>query len=74
MENTSSPFVRPLQARALLGNIGNSTLWRWVKERSDFPKPVRLGPRVTVFNLNDLLTWRDKQISLRQPRSTFIEP
>ena len=56
-----SRSVRPPQARALLGNIGNTTLWRWVKERPDFPRPLKLGPRVTVFNLDELIAWRDKQ-------------
>lgn len=61
METTPSPFVRPPQARALLGHIGNTTLWRWVKERPDFPKPIKFGPRVTVFRLDELIAWRDAQ-------------
>lgn len=56
-----SRSVRPPQARALLGNIGNTTLWRWVKERPDFPRPLKLGPRVTVFKLDELIAWRDQQ-------------
>lgn len=63
---TASRSVRPPQARALLGNIGNTTLWRWVKERPDFPRPLKLGPRVTVFKLDDLLAWRDKQAEVAQ--------
>lgn len=59
--NKVSRSVRPPQARALLGNIGNTTLWRWVKERPDFPRPFKLGPRVTVFKLDELVAWRDKQ-------------
>lgn len=53
--------VRPPQARAMLGNIGNTTLWRWVNERPDFPRPVKLSSRVTVFKVDELLAWRDKQ-------------
>ena len=59
--NAASRSVRPPQARALLGNIGNTTLWRWVKERPDFPRPMKLGPRVTVFKLDELVAWRDAQ-------------
>ena len=54
-------MVRPPQARALLGNIGNTTLWRWVKERPDFPRPIKLSQKVTVFKLDDLIEWREKQ-------------
>lgn len=54
--------IRPTQARQLLGGISNTTLWRWARERHDgFPKPIKLGPRVTVFNLDELIAWRDAQ-------------
>lgn len=61
MEQKPSRVVRAAQARVLLGDIANTTLWRWVRERADFPKPTKLSPKVTVFNLDDLIAWRDKQ-------------
>ena len=66
MEKEISPMVRPVQARALLGNIANTTLWRWVRENDQFPRPIRLSPRVTVFNLHELIAWRDKQSEVAQ--------
>ncbi|VTU28409.1 helix-turn-helix transcriptional regulator [Variovorax sp. PBL-E5] len=66
MDKIETRSVRPPQARALLGNIGNTTLWRWVKERPDFPRPVKIGPRVTVFRLDELIAWRDKQGEMAQ--------
>lgn len=50
--------LRPKQAADFLG-IGVSTLWRWAKERDDFPKPARLGPRTTVFSTEQLCAFRD---------------
>ena len=44
-----------------MGDIGNTTLWRWVKERPDFPRPIKLGPRVTVFSVDELIAWRARQ-------------
>jgi predicted DNA-binding transcriptional regulator AlpA len=32
-----------------------------VKERPDFPRPIKLGRSVTVFKLDELVAWRDKQ-------------
>lgn len=58
----SSVSVRPKQAAEILG-IGVATLWRWVKERSDFPKPRRLSPRCTVFDRAELIIWRDTQVN-----------
>ena len=31
--------------------IARSTLWLWVKERPGFPKPLKAGERVTLFDL-----------------------
>ncbi len=52
--------LRPKQAAEFLG-VGVATLWRWIKERHDFPKPRRLSPRCTVFDSGELVAWRDKQ-------------
>jgi len=51
--------VRPKDAAALLG-IGPATLWRWA-HRPDFPKPIKLSPRCTVFAVDQLIAWRDAQ-------------
>lgn len=50
----------------MLGGICNTTLWRWVREREDFPRPIKLSQRVTVFRLNELIAWRDKQAEVTQ--------
>lgn len=52
--------IRPKQAAELLG-IGRATLWRWASEKRDFPQPIRLSPRCTVFDLGELVAWRDAQ-------------
>ncbi len=51
---------RPKEAATLLG-IGTATLWRWCREREDFPRPIKLSPRCTVFDGAALLHWRDAQ-------------
>lgn len=65
MTSLHTRSARPKQAAEFLG-IGQSTLWRWAKERRDFPKPRRLGLRTTVFDLGELLAWRDAQSSKGQ--------
>jgi predicted DNA-binding transcriptional regulator AlpA len=32
--------------------ISRSTLWLWVKTRTDFPAPIKAGPKVTLFDLD----------------------
>ena len=52
--------LRPKHAAEFLG-IGRATLWRWSKERADFPKGRRLSSRCTVFDQCELAAWRDAQ-------------
>lgn len=46
---STSQYVRPSDACKQIG-IGKSTLWAWVATRHDFPKPIRLSARCTVFD------------------------
>lgn len=57
----TSVSLRPKHAAEFLG-IALPTLWRWVKQRNDFPRPRKLGPRTTVFVASELSDFRDKQI------------
>jgi prophage regulatory protein len=56
----SSKSLRPKQAADLLG-IGRTTLWKLASTRPDFPRPSRLTPRVTVYDRNSLIAWRNAQ-------------
>lgn len=53
--------ARPREAANLLG-VGLATIWRWARERRDFPRPRRLSSRCTVFDVPELLAWRDAQL------------
>lgn len=41
--------------------VGLSTFWRWAKERPGFPNARKLSPRCTVFDVEELIAWRDAQ-------------
>lgn len=62
VQSTQSRSLRPKQAAEFLG-ISAATLWRWAKERKDFPKPCRLGPRTTVFEQSELVDFRAACVS-----------
>jgi prophage regulatory protein len=36
--------------------IARSTIWLWVKE-DKFPKPIKLSPRITVWDNNEIDKW-----------------
>ncbi|TDV89216.1 AlpA family transcriptional regulator [Halomonas alkaliantarctica] len=42
-------------------DVGESTIWRWVSEKS-FPKPMRVGKRVTRWRLSDVQRWEEEQL------------
>lgn len=47
---------KPHYARAKVAcahfQIARSTLWQWVKTRQGFPKPLKAGEKVTLFDIN----------------------
>ena len=60
MNKSFRQSYRPKQAAEFLG-IGVATVWRWIKERPDFPRPIRLSARCTVIDGGQLVAWRDAQ-------------
>lgn len=36
--------------------VSHATLWRWVKA-GKFPRPVKLGDRVTAWNADEVRAW-----------------
>ncbi len=36
--------------------VARSTIWLWVKE-DRFPKPIKLSPRITVWNEDKIKEW-----------------
>lgn len=50
--------LRPSQAADFLG-ISRVTVYRWIRERPDFPRPIHLSSRCTVFDQDELSAWRD---------------
>jgi predicted DNA-binding transcriptional regulator AlpA len=48
-----SALVQICAFRDLLA-ISNSTVWRRAKAETDFPKPIKVGPRATRWRLGDI--------------------
>lgn len=50
-------FIREKALRQnVLGGIGRSTLWRWIREGT-FPAPVKLGPRMVAWDVAVVDAW-----------------
>lgn len=53
-------YARAAQA-AKHFQIGKSTLWLWVKTLPEFPQPIKVGKRVTLFDLNAIESYFQQQ-------------
>jgi predicted DNA-binding transcriptional regulator AlpA len=78
MPNSPNPtpavrFVRPKDACRLLG-ITATTLWRWTRERPEFPKPIKLGTVVTVWSVAELEEFVGQQYVASLPPSLHGAP
>jgi prophage regulatory protein len=59
MELKPKGFLRINELEQYL-NMGRSTIWARAKNEDDpFPKPIKLSPRVTVWNLEDISNFVD---------------
>ncbi|WP_407650546.1 helix-turn-helix transcriptional regulator [Halomonas piscis] len=57
---TVSTFLTARQVADRLA-ISIPTVWRWSRERSDFPKPHRIGPASSRWRVAELETWEASQ-------------
>lgn len=49
-------FLRDTDLAARYG-VARNTVWRWQRERSDMPRPVRLSPGCTRWRLSEIEAW-----------------
>ena len=54
------PLIRAIQLRKELGNIGNTTLRRWVRE-GNFPKPIKLGANCVAWRRDEVDAWLESR-------------
>lgn len=55
-EKQPPAYLSPKQVGERYG-VDRSTLWRWCKSNSSFPKPVALSPGCKRWRLDDLEKW-----------------
>jgi len=61
MSQPSSRSLRPAAAAQKLG-IGISTLYAKLKTDATFPRPIKIGPRTTVFTESSLDAWLAERV------------
>lgn len=59
-----------IKALAAVQGQGVSTAWRHCKQDPDFPKPIRLSPGCTRFNVGEIRAYLAKKAASSKPRLT----
>jgi prophage regulatory protein len=47
-------------------DLGVATIWRWARDREDFPKPMKLGANCTRWRLADIEAWEASRQEVAQ--------
>lgn len=56
----ASQLIRVLTVATML-SVSRSTVWRWSKFKPEFPRPIKISTRVTVWKLNEIQEWLESQ-------------
>ncbi len=62
----TTKYLRVNDVAAFLA-VNRSTIYRWIKSNPNFPRPIQLGERSTVFDLDEL---KEFVSSKREPQTT----
>lgn len=49
-------YLRDQQVAERLG-VARITVWRWAKDKAEFPKPIKLSSGCTRWKLSELEAW-----------------
>lgn len=56
--NKAKEYIRVKQLAPKLA-VSEPTIWRWLKQNPDFPKPLRLSNRVTAWKISEIESWAE---------------
>jgi predicted DNA-binding transcriptional regulator AlpA len=59
-----SKFLRAKEVAQYLG-IAKSTVYYWLNNLDDFPKPIKFSKRIVAWNIEELDTWIIEQSEKR---------
>ncbi|MBS5792791.1 MAG: AlpA family phage regulatory protein [Sutterella sp.] len=49
-------FIR-VHTLAEMLSVSRSTIWRWVHEKKNFPRPIQLSKGITVWSVEEVQSW-----------------
>ncbi len=61
LPTTNQPRYARIKEASAHFRISRSTLWHWSKTKDGFPRPIKAGQRVTLFDLNAIEAWLQSQ-------------
>lgn len=63
-------LIRVTELATML-SVSRSTIWRWVKNSSTFPDPIKVSDKVTAWRRNEIQDWLQSKEGIT--KKAFIE-
>lgn len=63
-------LIRVTELATML-SVSRSTIWRWVKDNSTFPNPIKVSDKVTAWRRNEIQDWLQSREG--STKKAFIE-
>jgi prophage regulatory protein len=63
MDTSTDTFLRDRQVTEVTG-VPRSTLYEMI-DRGEFPRPIRLSPRIVAWSAREIADWQRKRVAER---------
>lgn len=63
-------LIRVTELATML-SVSRSTIWRWVKDNSTFPNPIKVSDKVTAWRRDEIQDWLQSREGIT--KKAFIE-
>ncbi|MDR0620316.1 MAG: AlpA family phage regulatory protein [Deltaproteobacteria bacterium] len=61
-------YIQAKKVAKMIG-ISLSSVYRFTREDQTFPKPIRLGQRINLWDVAEIVQWLEERKGMERPRA-----